>query len=138
MALRPYAETDPTVIESSMSSALGSSGLKPTLTTSKGEVTIAPVIPPRLSLGLPVCYQARLTHLPAAECFHPDSFRVSGGEAVDGGVENDGDADEMGCVEKGDGVESVLEDEEVKGSCEVEAAEVSATILKSVSVFGFS
>lgn len=34
-------------------------------------------------------------HLPAAECFHPCSFFAgsSGGEAVDGGVEEDGDAD---------------------------------------------
>jgi len=67
-----------------------------TLTTSKGEVTIAPVIPPRLTLELAVCYLGRLTHLPAAECFHPDSFRVSGGEAVLGGVEDDGEAEGTG------------------------------------------
>jgi len=34
-----------------------------------------------------------LTYLPAAECFHPDSFRVSGGVAVDGGVEEEGEAE---------------------------------------------
>ena len=33
-------------------------------------------------------------HLPAAECFHPCSFfGGSGGEAVDGGVEDDGEAE---------------------------------------------
>jgi hypothetical protein len=71
------------------------------LTTSKGLVTIAPVIPPIL---------------PAIECFHPCSFfsLVSGGEAVDpGGVFEAGDSAGMSEPALGPGCRGV--DEVVDG-----------------------
>jgi hypothetical protein len=62
-----------------------------TLTTSNGEVTIAPAIPPTLYIS-PVPNGRRGTHLPAAECFHPDRDFFGDGEDVDGGTSDDGDA----------------------------------------------
>lgn len=70
--------------------------IRHTLTTSKGDVSSAPAIPPILfhSASLPAD-KAVSTHPPAAECFHPCSFRFSAGvcdgEAVDGGKEDVGD-----------------------------------------------
>ena len=55
-------------------------------------------------------------------------MRASGGEAVKGGVEEDGDAAGADCVEKGEGVESVLDLEDEAGSCDVEADEEKTAI----------
>jgi hypothetical protein len=38
------------------------------------------------------CRKDQVTHLPAAECFHPDKDFFCGGEDVDGGTSEDGDA----------------------------------------------
>ena len=66
---------------------------QPTLTTSKGDVTMAPVIPPRLGVSSDSAIGYR-ADLPAAECFHPCSFfGGSGGESVDGGVDDDAAAE---------------------------------------------
>lgn len=48
-------------------------------------------------------------HLPAAECFHPCSFfGGSGGDVVDGGVEEDGEAE--GINVEGPGMDEAVRD----------------------------
>ena len=64
-----------------------------TLTTSNGEVTIAPAIPPTLKVSPVQSFTTSFrTHLPAAECFHPDSDFFCGGDAVEGGTSDEGEA----------------------------------------------
>jgi hypothetical protein len=66
------------------------------LTTSNGDVTIAPAIPPRLSIRQASFFACRAdAHLPAAECFQPSNFRrsVCGGDAVEGGIDEEGEAE---------------------------------------------
>jgi hypothetical protein len=83
------------------------------LTTSNGEVTIAPAIPPTLvhQHDEPMISIPRVTHLPAAECFHPDNDFFCGGDDVDGGTSEAGDA------------AGILEDVEGAGDVDVEAFE---------------
>lgn len=51
------------------------------------------------------------THLPAAECFHPDNDFFCGGEDVDGGTSDEGDTAGILVVE-----EEATELEDVPGS----------------------